>query len=185
MPRLGRLINIEGSVVLVSSEELSDEIDVIREAILLTKYGCLGGRRSWGFGLIEHVEVLSLKPLKYGTGPDKKEVSYIIQTPIPLSSNEKITNSIVRGISDLASSYGLNISKIEVELHGEIIFSRIVYWDEKDGKPYSNLALRGSKIVIRIEGSSHKFLANLLEYFGVTQNNKWFTKCGYGILRTI
>lgn len=190
MAKKNKEINLSGNIYLISiSNEL---LEKLKNGIFASRKQCLGGKRSWGWGYIENAKVKVKDAQEISLLNDKNRESnnsfeFSIQTPLPINSiYGSIENSIKNSLKQLAEafhsliSYIPRVDKIEIK---KFSLKSISYWNEVENKPYRTWAL-AERTSIRIKtdnATAMKKLLTLAKITGITHNNQWYTKTGYGI----
>jgi len=179
VPEKGNTIHAESQIYVVNADE--DSIEALRQGILLSKYQCIGGRRSWGWGFIKDTKITEIKEISIEFKEETlEEITLKLITPLPIDKNYGIQGTIIKALKTLTSLGNINQKNILVKIRSPFRLIPIGYWSEIERKPYTELAL-GENTVLIIEGKIPQFVKDIASIFGISLDNKWYTKAGYGI----
>lgn len=182
--------NLNGNIYLINTN--NELLEKLKNGMFACRNQCLGGKRSWGWGYIENVKVkvndapeISLFNDKSRENSNTFEIS--IQTPLPINSiYGNIENSIKESLKQLAEAFQSlinhvpKVNKIEIK---KFSLKPISYWNEVKNKPYRTWALaERTPISIKTDNTiAMEKLLTLAKVTGITHNNQWYTKMGYGV----
>jgi len=182
VPLNGNHFTIRSRILLVNSDKY---INDVKNAIKLAKFQGLGGKRSIGWGFIEEAKIISQKTIEIDT-ESYAEINATVETPIPLMKGKSIEESIRKALEDTVYAFlKKKIKKCEIILRGKYQIKPVTYWSEAERKPYVNMAIAPqTKIKIKLE-EKIQGIKTILTHIGITHNNTWYTKAGYGVLQVI
>ena len=178
-----------GGHAYVKSRVLVEEplAEVVERAILAVRHQCLGGRRSWGWGLVEEVDVRRRGGLELDRiqSPVRgREVRLKVETPLPLTPGGDLTTTINRALSDITlATLRRRVVAQSARLDSLTGLVTISWWSEAEGKPYRALAIKqGSLITLTFNSAEEASSATAIaEHIGLTPSDQWYSKCGLGL----
>ena len=149
---------------------------------------CIGGKRTWGYGRILQVENISWKKLDLDELTEKEEPSNLLKaiTPIPLviRRNETLNQYITRLCRQLLKTYfNINKSTLTVKATSHFKIIPIGRWNEALRKPEPLTGLKDIMLKVSSNLNEAKMIKTLAKNIGITPNNHWTNKCGYGIIK--
>ncbi|HDH44618.1 MAG TPA: hypothetical protein ENG66_04420 [Thermococcus sp.] len=204
-PLNGHLV-VKSKVVIpvpkdVDIEEIGRIKKTIENCIKLTKYASIGGKKSWGFGLIENVSISSISSKEHviREANDTEQVINIrTRTPLPIplhKSQDKLEKVLEKALNHIVSkvlrlpSIRIQVEEAKIEGHYEIL--GISSWDIKENRRREPcLAIRNGtlRLKVKINGPQIINIRDLVEmckYTGLTISGSWYTKTGYGVVEPV
>ena len=172
--------------VLGEDRELAS---VLKRGIVSTVGSCLGGKRTWGYGLVERAaitseRVLSLEEEASRISVEGPEAVVVLETPMPLDPTlGRDPCEVVRRVCEgLLSEYFASKCSVRAALSGAYRLVPIFWWDEALNRPHRGLALsRGTKVSLVSDEDALRRICALAEHVGLAPAGRWYSKCGYGV----